>query len=427
MTPNAPSRAGISTTAIEEQLRAIVGPDHLRPAGASDAVAGVAAQFVVEPGIEREVAAVLRFADDAGLVVIPRGAGTKSGWGNPPSRADLILSIARVNRIEHAAADLTVIVEAGCTLAYLQTELARSGQRLAVDPLWPATATIGGIVSSNDSGALRLYYGSLRDLIIGSTLALADGTLASSGGRVVKNVAGYDLSKLVTGAMGTLGVITRAIFRLHPLPRATRTLSFQAERAAEMQRLMLAVQDSSLGHAAFEMHFAADAQPVAHILLEGTDAGLASQERRVREMVRPIPVSHVIPEIWTARNESLTANDAGAIAKVSVLPTDVAKITSDLVRIAQEQDLRWKLFAEATGIGWLRFDGAPEALRGVLEELRCEIERGGGSLVVLSQPAGPNRLDAWGKVGDTATLMGTLKRQFDPKGTLNPQRFAGGI
>ncbi|MGC2333056.1 MAG: FAD-binding oxidoreductase, partial [Candidatus Acidiferrales bacterium] len=231
----------------EEHLRAIVGSDHLWPAGVGDAVAGISAQLVVEPGTDQEVAAVLHCADKAGIAVVPRGGGTKLDWGNPPSRADLILSMARLKRIEHAWADLTVIVEAGCTFTHLQKELVRYGQRLALDPLWPDRATIGGMLSCNDSGSLRLCYGGPRDLIIGSTLALADGTLASSGGKVVKNVAGYDLSKLVTGAFGTLGVITRAIFRLHPLPRNTLTLTFCTENALEMQSCMLAIQDSGLG------------------------------------------------------------------------------------------------------------------------------------------------------------------------------------
>ena len=150
--------------------------------------------------------------------MIPRGGGTKLGWANSPARAGLILSTARLTEvIEHAWADLTVSVGAGCTVQRLQEALAQHGQRLALDPLWPEKATVGGVLSTNDSGALRLRFGALRDLIIGVTVALPDGTLASSGGKVVKNVAGYDLPKLVTGALGTLGVITRAVFRLHPL------------------------------------------------------------------------------------------------------------------------------------------------------------------------------------------------------------------
>src|SRR5713226_6457269 len=139
---------------------ALVGPDHVRPASPADAVAGVHPKLVVDPGTEKELAEVLRLSNEAGLAVIPRGGGTKLGWGNPPSRADLILSTARLDEIiEHAWADLTVTVEAGCTIQRLQETLAQHGQRLALDALWPEKATIGGVLSSNDGGALRLRFG----------------------------------------------------------------------------------------------------------------------------------------------------------------------------------------------------------------------------------------------------------------------------
>src|SRR5437016_5088162 len=161
--------------------------------------------------------------------------------------------------IEHAWADLTVSVQAGCTIQRLQETLSQHGQRLALDPLWPEKATVGGVLSTNDSGALRLRFGALRDLIIGVTIALPDGTLASSGGKVVKNVAGYDLPKLVTGAFGTLGIITRAVFRLHPLPLNSRSFSVATANAEEAQQIILAIQDSKLAHVALQSQFSAEA------------------------------------------------------------------------------------------------------------------------------------------------------------------------
>ncbi len=205
MTPP-PSATGTEIGAASrwDELRTIGSPEQWRDAGPEDTVAGMQPRMVFEPENEIELAAALRCADSGRLSVIPRGSGSKDAWGNPPARADLILSTARLNRIiEHAWADLTVSVEAGCTFATLQNTLAQHGQRIAVDPLWPEHGTVGGILSTNDSGTLRIRYGALRDLIIGVTIALPDGTLASSGGKVVKNVAGYDLPKLVTGALGT--------------------------------------------------------------------------------------------------------------------------------------------------------------------------------------------------------------------------------
>src|SRR4029077_18699944 len=237
-----------------------------------DFVCGVRSQFVAEPENEEQLAALLSCANEAGVGVVPRGRGSKLDWGNPPKRADVILSTARLNRVlEHAWADLTVTAQSGCTVQALQNALVQHGQRLACDCLWPERATIGGLLSTNDSGALRLRFGALRDLIIGVTLALPDGTLASSGGKVVKNVAGYDLPKLVTGALGTLGVITRAVFRVHPLPRNTKSLSMSAGTLEKMQQLILAVQDSKLAHTALQARIVQDAEPVVDVLFEGTE------------------------------------------------------------------------------------------------------------------------------------------------------------
>src|SRR5580704_16189836 len=260
------------------KLISFLGPEHVHAAAPADAVAGVQPKMIVAPGNERELAEVLRLSNEAGLAVIPRGGATKLAWGNPPSRADLILSTARLNEItEHAWADLTVSVEAGCTVQRMQETLAQHGQRLALDPLWPEKATVGGVLSANDSGALRLRFGALRDLIIGVTLALPDGTLASSGGKVVKNVAGYDLPKLATGAFGTLGIITRAVFRLHPLPRRAEAFSFADEKFAAMQNHIFMVQDSQLAHTSLQVRAASGTQPCADILFEATEAGIRAQ------------------------------------------------------------------------------------------------------------------------------------------------------
>src|SRR5467141_4635649 len=295
--------AQISAT-LRYKFVALVGNEYVRAATAADAVAGAQPNLVIVPGTERELAEVLRLSNDAGLAVIPRGGGTKLGWGNPPARADLILSTARLNEIiEHAWADLTVTVEAGCTIQRLQETLAEHGQRLALDPLWPERATIGGVLSANDSGALRLRFGALRDLIIGATLALPDGTLASSGGKVVKNVAGYDLPKLVTGAFGTLGVITRAVFRLHPLPRAAKTFSFTTESFPAMQQHILAIQDSQLAHTALQIRCAAGEPPSADILFEATDAGLAAQESQLRKLLGSVRAEQSSGNIWNARQD----------------------------------------------------------------------------------------------------------------------------
>jgi len=300
---------------------------------------------------------------------------------------------------------------------------------LALDPLWPEKATVGGVLSTNDSGALRLRFGALRDLIIGVTIALPDGTLASSGGKVVKNVAGYDLPKLVTGALGTLGVITRAVFRLHPLPLNSRSFSVSTVNAEETQKLVLAVQDSKLAHAFLQSHFSDDTPPVSDILFEGTDAGLTAQEAQLRNLSAPANISQASTSTWTAREDLWDFSDPAvtAIAKISILPADLARTMELVAHSANAHQLRWKALIYATGLGGLRLEGSAGSLRGALRTLRGELQGQHGSLVVLHRPDKMPAFDAWGMAGDALALMKAVKQQLDPKNTLNPGRFVGGI
>ena len=177
----------------------------------------------------------------------------KQGWGYPVAPA-LVLEMHRLNVLrEHTWQDMTCTVEAGCTWAAMQSGLAQHGQYVALDPLWPERATVGGIVATNDSGALRLRYGGLRDLIIGMTIVLADGTVARTGGKVVKNVAGYDLHKLMIGAFGTLGVITSVNFRLHAMPQCTQSFSVSAPAAEPLGKLMLKLLHAQLSTVAIQL------------------------------------------------------------------------------------------------------------------------------------------------------------------------------
>lgn len=419
----------LKTSSIEEKLRSVLGAQNLRPATDGDVVSGVQPQFIVEPENEQQLAAALSLANDAGLAVIPRGGGTKIDWGNQPRRGELVVSTARLNRVlEHAWADLTVTVEAGCTLQTLQETLARHGQRLALDSLWPERATIGGVLSTNDSGVLRLRYGALRDLVIGVTIALPDGTLASSGGRVVKNVAGYDLPKLVTGALGTLGVITRAVFRLHPLPWGARTFSFTTHDSQEMQAYVLSILNSKLAHSALQVRCEEHCQPQGDILFAGTEAGLSAQELQLRKLLGSTGVEQPSAGIWTARQDLWAPRSEDAlIAKLGVLPAEIAKTIELLKTIANPQELGWRLAAQATGISTLRLEGKLAALSAAVEKLRAELESSGGSLVVLRRPRELSSIDAWGNAGDAISLMRALKQRLDPKNTLNPGRFVGGI
>lgn len=414
--------------ATENKFRSLLGPEHVRPATAADAVSGLQPQLVLEPTTERQLAAALRLANESKLAVIPRGGGTKLAWGNPPSRAALILSSARLNRVlEHAWADLTVTVEAGCTVQTLQQTLAQHGQRLAIDPLWPEKATVGGILSTNDSGALRLRFGALRDLIIGVTITLSDGTLASSGGKVVKNVAGYDLPKLVTGALGTLGVITRAVFRLHPLPYHSRSFTISPANPEETKKLVLAIQDSKLAHTALQSHFSAEATPASDIQFEGTEAGLDAQAIQLRTLCGSARISEAPDSVWKSRQELWSFSDQNAIAKISILPADLSQTVELFRHLYDSHSVCWKSLVYATGLGWLRLEGPADHLRRALTFLRAELEKMGGSLVLLHRPTALSSFDTWGTPTDSLPLMQAVKHQLDPANTLNPGRFFGGL
>ncbi len=417
-------------SSLRHRLMSFMGHENVQAASAPDVVAGVPPKLVLIPSSESELAEALRLVSEAGLAVVPRGGGTKTCWGNPPARADVVFSTARLNEItEHAWADLTVSVGAGCTIQTLQETLAQHGQRLSLDSLWPAKATVGGVLSTNDSGALRLRFGALRDLVIGVTLALPDGTLASSGGKVVKNVAGYDLPKLATGAFGTLGVITRAVFRLHPLPHSSRSFSISTKEAEEARRLIHAIQNSKLAHIALQVRFENSAAPIVDILFEGTEVGLDAQEAHLKELAETASVTVASPDIWNARQDlwSFTKPESAAVVKISILPAEMDKSATAIAKSAKVRQLRFKTVLQATGIGFLKLEGDPANLRFSLQDLREQFESNAGSLVVLHRPAGMAPIDAWGNAGDALPLMKAVKKQLDPRNTLNPGRFVGGI
>jgi glycolate oxidase FAD binding subunit len=433
------------------ELAAVVGQEHLRAATVADAVDGVAPRMIAEPGTAEELASCLRWARGAGLKVTPRGGGTKLGWGNPPAACDLLLSTARLDRVlEHAWADMTVIAEAGCRVADLQQALAEHGQHLALDPLWPERATIGGILSTNDSGTLRHRYGSLRDLIIGITVALPDGTLARSGGKVVKNVAGYDLAKLFTGALGTLGVIVQAIFRLHPLPRETRSLTFSGTPAA-LEQLLLSILASRLTPIGLQLR-AAPGGAQLDLRFDGTAAGIQAQVDQLRQLATSSPAPSPAPSsassaadapadapadspayTWTAHQAIWDGAGPALVAKLSVLPARIAAVCALIERAAAARSLAWRMVVQGVGVGYVRLEGDEPALRATLlavrEELACAGgAKPGGTLVALGCPLAVKRgLDVWGPSGDAQPVMVRIKQRFDPDGTLSPGRFLGGI
>ncbi|MGI8451926.1 MAG: FAD-binding oxidoreductase, partial [Streptosporangiaceae bacterium] len=255
----------------------------VRPGGPRDAVAGLTPSWVASPADTGEASALLAAATEHELAVVPRGSGTSVSWGVPPRRLDLVIDTLRLDQVlEHAAGDLVVRAQAGVTMSHLAGVLATARQQLALD-VPPGSAngqagspTVGGVLATGSAGPRRLRYGTPRDLLIGITVIRPDGTVTKSGGKVVKNVAGYDLGKLYAGSHGTLGLITEAIFRLHPLPAATAFVTAGYADPAAAARGSAAAAGSDLAPVAVEIDRPArDGLVRVAVLLEGDPAGIS--------------------------------------------------------------------------------------------------------------------------------------------------------
>jgi glycolate oxidase FAD binding subunit len=411
-------------------LEAIVGREHLRPASPNDAIDGIQPIGVVAPGTAQEIAKVLLQCSSAGLAVIPRGGGTKLWLGNRPQKADFILSTERLNRvIEHAWGDMTATVEAGCTIENFQRTLEEHGQRLAADPLWPEAATVGGLLATAESGTLRIRYGAIRDLVLGVEMALPDGSVIKAGGKVVKNVAGYDLNKLVIGSLGTLGVITRAVFRLHSIPVATATYSTVLNTASEANKIVLAILDSQLVYTGLQVRAQGAGDVAIDVRFEGIPESLQDQYAKLGRVAAGHPFAECTGDVWTARQKLLLNAGNSVICKCSVLPAQIGSLCDAVFRQAESAQVTATLVAQATGVGEVRLDTARrEPQTEVLNTLRGELERLQGTLIVQQCPVSMKEgLDVWGTPKDALPLMRQIKAKFDPERILNPGRYLGAI
>ena len=415
-----------------EDLQKIVGEEHAREAKTEDAVDGVAPSFVVEPGTIEETSRLMKLAGEEGLVAAPRGGGTKMDLGNPPRGLDLIVSTVRMNGvIEHTPGDQVVRVEAGLKLEDLQERLVGANQMLAIDPP-ERGATIGGIVAANSSGPRRYRYGTIRDLIIGITVVLPDGTVAKAGGKVVKNVAGYDLSKLFTGSLGTLGLIATCNFRLHPRPEAARTVAVELSDTVSAGEVAQAIVHAQLVPSAVELHWSEE-QKLLTVLIEGIPPGVEAQAETASFLLKDFG------EVRTLSDEEVEhlgpldppgIGDEEVAIKISAPPAELTGVLDSTLGATERRGVTPRITGHAgIGVTYAALSGGDEEARvQVVEELREIWERRGGSVVVRKAPLSTkNRLDAWGAAGDYLGLMRRVKDKFDPRGNLNPGRFVGGI
>jgi len=364
---------------------------------------------VVRPQSVEEVSAVLR--ESSGPVRV-RGGGSKWTWGATGVPPDVVIDMAGLDRVvEHAAGDLVVTVQAGALLADVQTVLGVAGQWLALDPPEPA-ATVGGVVATAVSGPRRLRYGTPRDLLIGLTVVLADGTVARSGGKVVKNVAGYDLGKLFTGSFGTLGVITECTFRLHAVAPARRVVTVNTDDPGPLVRDILR---SPLEPSALEWDGTA-----LHVVFETVEPAAETQALATVELAGSGEISDRLPAGFAARPWE---------------PGDVAgKVTHRISSLSAVLDaVRRQLpgcrIAAHAGSGVVHAGWAPSRadVAAALEGLRAEVAAHDGTLVVVDAPAEvKTQVDVWGPVRGLE-VMRRIKSQFDPDGRMSPGRFVGGI
>jgi glycolate oxidase FAD binding subunit len=421
-----PSRT--TDAAVLDELAAAVD-GHAREARADDAVAGVPARWVAAPGSTEQASALLGAAARHGLTVVPRGRGTALMWGAPPESADLVVSTERLDRIiEHNPGDLVCVVEAGATIDAVNEHVVAHGQQLALDQPLPG-ATLGGSMSTTRSGPRRLLYGTPRDQVLGLTMTRADGTAATAGSKVVKNVAGYDVAKLLTGAYGTLGLICRMIVRLYPLPRARMWLNAWYTDPAAAAAAALRVAGSQLAPSAVEVRRTVGASGAdVFVLLEGTGPGVDGRARRLVELLDTATQTTDIDLDEGDRLGRLTVAGDDTLVKFTVPLHGVGTV----LRTVQAAESRYGVpchLQGSAGAGVLHvvppaLDHA-ESVPQVVADLRRAVV--GGSAVVLQAPPQVRALvDAWGPVNGLA-LMHRIKDEFDPEHRLAPGRFVGGI
>ena len=360
------------------------------------------------------------------------GNGSKLNWGGLSKDIQLVISLQKCDRlIEHAVGDLTVTVEAGMKLIDLQHKLRSHNQFLPIDPAY-CDATLGGIVATADTGSWRQRYGGVRDLLLGLSFVRADGELAKAGGRVVKNVAGYDLMKLFTGAYGTLGIMTQLTFRTYPLIATSQTLLLTGE-ASQIDRATQTIRNSGLTPVAMDLLSTA----VVERLNLGTGIGLMIRWQTIPESIaQQIEQVEAIAlglnlntsnyqaeaetQLWqkSAAITTMTDSDTAVVCKIGIAPN--AAVNFLQLKQVIKRDVAVRVHA-SSGIGQLQIDSADNS---IIELLRSHCQQNCGFLTILDAPqALKQEINIWGYSGNALKTMQALKNQFDPQNILNPGRF----
>ncbi|HEY1294488.1 MAG TPA: FAD-binding oxidoreductase [Chloroflexota bacterium] len=391
---------------------------------ATVAIDGVTPVSTVAPSTADELAAHLRDANAQHQKVAPIGGGTQLDLGMPPARIDLAIETTGLNRIvEYEPADLTVTVEAGMRLAELQRILGEQGQFLALDPPLADGATVGGAIATNASGALRFAHGTARDLVIGTRVANPDGTVTRAGGRVVKNVAGYDLNKLYIGSLGTLAVIVELSFKLAPIPPSTATVNGTFSSSTAASDVVGAVVRSPLSPLAVEL--VGSRQVVFR--LGGYPQAV---ERQVRELSALIEQhgGRAGETVWEDLQRAHIESRRRDVVVKAAAPISASSRLVEMLegRLASLNPVVW---AQAgNGVAYAACD-APSDAEVLVAARRDVAALGDNASLVLERCPTPlkSEIDVWGEPGPSVSLMRAVKAKLDPNTTLNPGRYVGGI
>lgn len=398
-------------------------------------VDGITPHIRIAPADAEQIATALRLCGEHAAAVIPWGGGTAMHWGNVPRHAEVALSLERLASImEHDDANLTATVQAGVPLASLQEGLSRRNQFLAVDAPRPQHATVGGIVAANTNGARRMLYGSVRDLVIGMKVVLADGAQIKAGGKVVKNVAGYDMCKLFVGSLGTLGIITEVTFKMAPRPETARTVVARGT-LEQADRLIRGILDSALlpaavvamhGDVAASAGMPADGLTVA-MWAEGFEEAVSRQVGDAKKMADGQGMSSEALQgpghqrLWEVVRDFGGDGMASAVLRITV---PLAAVT-ELISAIQSIDGGSAQFVGHAGVGtiWVTLTDAAGAPKVFARLAALAGQRHGHAVLASAPPEVKKTLDVWGPPPPTLDLMKDLKGQFDPHGLLNPGRF----
>ena len=382
---------------------------------------------VVMPRTVDELSKVMAFSCENGWRVLTMGQGSKLSWGGLAEGIDLVVSTAQLNRVvEHAVGDFTVTVEPGLKVADLQRQLEKQGQFLAVDPAFGESASLGGIVATADTGSLRQRYGGLRDALIGVQFVRYDGEVAKAGGRVVKNVAGYDLMKLMTGSYGSLGILSELTFRLYPAVRNLRTVVLAGGGKA-IELAMAEIRMSGLTPESLDV-VARGRKMTIVVRFQGVAEGVEEQCDRLKK----IATTHGMnceqldgaadTEFW-AQSQAIIRADS-VLCKVGLRPSGIPW----LLELVDDVNLvGYARLHGGNGLGWVQLAPGDGLAEGV-ERLRSHCQKNGGFLSLLQGPKSLKQsMDVWGYAGDALGVMCDIKDKFDPQRLLSPGRFVGGL